>query len=150
MKERIWGVLGGLFLVAVGLGLGWYEGPLLLRDFGIASEVEAAREAKLVNGRCKSRLIIFFCDLTVDQKLADGTHKTELNYLFIDVPFSDHSVRLLSPKADRSIVTSDLGQDALWNRALTLAGMLVFCVVGGGFLAVKKAVGAQAPGGGAS
>jgi hypothetical protein len=41
--------------------------------------VEAATQARLVKGRCKSRLIIFFCDLTIDQSLDGATHQTELS-----------------------------------------------------------------------
>jgi hypothetical protein len=148
MKERVWGVLGGLVLIALGIGLAWYEGPLLLRDFGISSNVEAATQARLVKGRCKSRLIIFFCDLRIDQSLGGATHQTELSYLFVDMPFADHNVRLLSPKGDRAMVTTDVGQEMLWNRALTLAGMLVFCLVGGVVLPLRKgAVLAQGSGG---
>ena|SRR5262245_3035704 len=151
MRERVWGVLGGLVLMAVGVGLAWYEGPLLLRDFGISSNVEAATQARLVKGRCKSRLMIFFCDLTIDQNLDGATHQTELSYVFIDMPFADHNVRLLSSKGDRSIITTDVGQELLWNRALTLTGVLVFCLAGGVILALKKgAVRAQGTGGAAT
>jgi hypothetical protein len=138
MKERIFGILGGLALLVAGVGVGWYEGPLVLRDFGIGSDVEAATQARLANGRCKSKLFIFFCDLNIDRNQAGGTERTELNYLFVDMPFMDHKVRLLSPKGDKSIVTTDLGQDMLWNRALTLLGIVAFCVVGGMMLALKS------------
>jgi hypothetical protein len=138
MKERVWGVLGGLVLIALGVGLTWYEGPLLLRDFSISSNVEAATQARLVKGRCKSRLIIFFCDLTIDQNLGGATNQTELSYLFVDMPFADHNVRLLSLKGDRSTITTDVGQEMLWDRALTLAGMLIFCLVGGVILSLRK------------
>ena len=145
MRQRVWGVLSGLVLVVLGIGLAWYEGPLLLRDFAISYNMEAATQARLVKGRCKSRLIIFFCDLTIDQNLGGATHQTELSYLFVDMPFSDHNVRLLSPKGDRSIVTTDVGQEMLWNRVLTLAGMLIFCLAGGVILPLrKKAVPASA------
>ena len=139
MRERVWGVLGGLVLIALGVGLTWYEGPLLLRDFAISSNVEAATQARLVKGRCKSRLVIFFCDLTIDQNLGGATNQTELSYLFVDMPFADHNVRLLSPKGDKSIITTDVGQEMLWNRALTLAGMLVFCLAGGVILPLRAA-----------
>src|SRR5262245_25316841 len=138
MRERVFGVLGGLVLLALGVGLAWYEGPLLLRDLGIGSNVETATQARFVKGRCKSKLIIFFCDLTVDQNLAGATQQTELNYLFVDMPFADHSVRLLSPKGDGSIVTTDVGQSMVWNRVLTLAVMLVFWLAGGVILLLKK------------
>src|SRR5262245_19883785 len=100
LKARVGRVLGWLVLIASGVDLRWYVGPVLLSDFDIGSNVEAASQAKLVKGRCKSRLIIFFCDLTIDQNLAGATNQTELSYLFVDMPFADHNVRLLSPKGD--------------------------------------------------
>jgi hypothetical protein len=137
--------------MALGIGLAWYEGPLLLRDFGINSNVVAATQARLVKGRCKSRLVIFFCDLTIDQNLGGATHQTELSYLFVDMPFADHNVRLLSSKGDRSIITTDVGQEMLWNRALTLTGIFIFCLAGGVILALRKgAVRAQGTGGAAT
>src|SRR5262245_48179894 len=119
MMERFWRAVGCLVLIAVGAGILWYQGPLLIRDFGIGTDVVAATQARLVKGQCKSRLVIYFCDLTIDQNLAGGTQQTELNYLFLDLPTSDHNVSLLSPKGDRSIVTTDIGQSKLWNRAIT-------------------------------
>lgn len=135
--ERFWRVVGGLVLVAAGAGILWYHGSLLVRDFGIG-DVETATQASFVKGQCKSRLVIYFCDLTIDQNVAGGTRQTELNYLFLDVPGSDHSVRLLSPRDDASVVTTDIGQDRLWNRAITLAALSIFCVVGGAVLPFTK------------
>jgi hypothetical protein len=129
--ERLWRALGCLVLIAVGAGVLWYHGPLLIRDFGIGTEVETATQARLAKGQCKSRLVIYFCDLTIDQSLAGGARQTELSYLFVDFPSSDYSVRLLSPKGDRSIVTTDIGQDMLWNRAISLAALSIFCLGGG-------------------
>jgi hypothetical protein len=138
MKERILGILGGITLMVLGAGLAWYEGPLLVRDFSIGSNMEPATQARLVEGRCQARLVIFFCDLNINQSVAGATRRTELNYLFLDMPFSSHSVRLLSPKGDGSIVTTDIGQDMLWNRALTLGSFVAFCLAGGVMLPFRK------------
>lgn len=143
--ERFWRVVGCVLLIAAGAGILWYEGSLLIRDFRIGSDVEAATQARLVKGQCKSRLVIYFCDLTIDQDLAGGTQRTELNYLFLDLPTSDHNVRLLSPKGDTSIVTTDIGQDMLWNRAITLAALSIFCLGAGIALPFTKG-GARAQG----
>jgi hypothetical protein len=131
MLERIWRIIGGLVLVVVGVGVAWYHGPLLVRDFGIGNDVVPAAEARLVKGQCKSRLVIYFCDLQIDQTNAGGTQRTELNYLFLDFSFGDYTVRLVSPKSDTSVVTTDIGQGMLWNRALSLAGLVVFCLGAG-------------------
>jgi hypothetical protein len=117
---------------------------LLIRDFGIGADVETATQARLVRGQCKSRLaIISFCDLTIDQNPAGATQRTELNYLFVDFSFSDYSVRLLSPKGDKSTITTDIGQEKLWNRAITLAALSVFCLVMGIALPFTKGGGRE-------
>jgi hypothetical protein len=131
-SERIFRVLGCLVLLAVGVGLAWYQGGLLLRDFRIGTDVEEATEARFVKGECKSRLVlIHFCDLTVEQANGDVTDRIELSYVFVDFPLSDYSVRLLSPKGQRASVrnvTTDIGQEKLWNRAIALALIVVFCL----------------------
>src|SRR5262245_54920486 len=67
MMERIWRTLGGLVLLAAGIGIAWYHGPLLIRDFGIGDNVELATQAKLVGGRCQSRaVVIYYCDLNIE------------------------------------------------------------------------------------
>jgi hypothetical protein len=141
MMERFWRVVGCLALIFAGAGILWFQGPLLVRDFGIGTDVVAATQARLVKGQCKSRLVIYFCDLTIDQALADGAHQTELNYLFLDIPTSEHNVRLLSPRGDKSIVTTDIGQDMLWNRAITLAALSLFCLGAGIALPFTKGKG---------
>lgn len=141
MMERIWRIITGLILIAAGVWIAWYEGPLLIRDFGIGDNVEAAAQAKLVKGSCSSRLVIYFCDLDIDQQQAGTTRKTELSYLFVDLPSSDYSVRLLSPKGDSSIVTTDIGQDMLWNRAISLAATLIFCLSVGLVIPLTKGKG---------
>jgi hypothetical protein len=128
MLERAIRIVGGLALIAVGVGLAWYQGPLLVRDFRIGSDTVPAAQARLVKGQCKSRVfVIQFCDLQIDHARDGATHRTELNYIFVDFSFGDYSVSLLSPKDDRSTVTTDIGQGMLWNRAASLAGVMVLC-----------------------
>src|SRR5262245_42851118 len=77
MRARVWSVVDGLVLIALGVWLAWFEGLLLLRDFGVSANMEAASKARLVKGRCRSRIIVFFCDLTIDQNLAGAPHQIE-------------------------------------------------------------------------
>jgi hypothetical protein len=121
-------VLSGLLIMALGGFCAWYFGPLLIRDFGIGANVEPAGQARVVDGRCKAKLIVYWCDIKVDYTYSGIGRRSELYYLFVDLPMADHSIRLLSGKADRSVVTSDIGQQMLWNRAITLGVFLACCL----------------------
>jgi len=129
-SERVFRVLGCLVFLAVSVWLVWDQGSLLLRDLRIGTDVEEATEARLVKGECRSRVVlIHFCNLKVEQTVGDlQIHRTELSYIFVDFPLSDYSVRLLSPKEDRASVTTDIGQEKLWNRVITLAFIVVCCL----------------------
>jgi hypothetical protein len=139
MLERLVRIIGGLALIAVGVGLAWWQGPLLVRDFRIGSDTVPAAQATLVKGQCKSRVfVVHFCDLQIDHPREGATHRTELNYIFLDFSFGDYTVSLLSPKDDSSTVTTDIGQGMLWNRALSLGGIVVLCLAFGVVLPFTK------------
>jgi hypothetical protein len=120
--QRFRRVLGTLVCLFAGVGLLWYYGPVLIRDFGIGTDVDVAARARLVKGRCESWRGVNFCHLAIDQ----AGRQTELNYFFLDSRTSDYQVSLQSPKSDKSIVTTDIGQKMLWNRAITLGAVSLF------------------------
>jgi hypothetical protein len=120
-------VFASLFFLAGGSFFAWLEGPLLLRDIGIGDNIEAATQARMVEGRCRVRLVLHMCDIKLDRTGRGATQPSELHYLFVDMPFTEHRVRLMSAKADRSIVTTDIGQQMLWNRAITFGFVMAFC-----------------------
>jgi hypothetical protein len=121
-------ILASLFLLACGAYVAWRHVPLLMRDFAIGSNVEAATQARVAEGRCKARLVLFSCDIKVEQTTAGATRRSELHYFFIDLPMTHHDVHLLTAKADPSSVTTDIGQQMLWNRAITLGSLLALCL----------------------
>lgn len=113
-------ILAALFLAALGGFFAWQFGTLLVRDFGIKETVQAPN-ARITEGKCKTRLIVSICELKIARP---GAAVVELDYAWLDLPFTDHEARPLLAAHDRTLVTTDLGQDMLWNRIVTLGGFL--------------------------
>ena len=120
-------IFASLFFLACGGFFAWLEGPLLIRDLRIGDNVVPAAQARMIEGRCRVRLVLYMCDIKIDQTSKGAADRSELHYLFVDMPLADHRVRLLSAKTDRSMVTTDVGQQMLWNRAITFGVILAFC-----------------------
>jgi hypothetical protein len=118
-------ILAALFLAALGAFFAWQFGPLLVRDFGIKETVQVAN-ARITEGKCKTRLIVSICELKIARP---GAAVVELDYAWLDLPFTDHTATPLLAAHDRTLLTTDLGQDMLWNRAVTLGAFLalLFC-----------------------
>lgn len=118
-------ILAGLFFLALGAFFLWSFGPLLARDWGIAA-TQPASDARIVEGRCKTRLVLVNCELKIERRDRTGVQRIALDYLWLDMPFTSHEARPLLSAADKSVVTTDLGQDMLWNRGLTLVAASAF------------------------
>ena len=129
--------LGALLLFLVGVafvsGIGFLMGPGLVRDAQILGNVEQATAARFVSGRCKSKLIIHFCDVTIERRGPTGPLREESSFGFFDLHFGSYSIVLMQKRGDPSIVTSDLALDQFWNRVITAA--LFVLLFGGGALA---------------
>jgi hypothetical protein len=116
-----------VFLLIGGI-LVWALGPLLIRDLQIGNNVVPALHAHMVKGECKSRAFIFhWCDIKVEHGRGRDNRQSALSYLFIDEPMAKHSVVLLAAKDNPREVTTELGQQTLWNRTSVLAAFLLFC-----------------------
>ena len=120
-------IFASIFFLAGGAFFAWLEGPLLIRDLSIGDNVEPATQARMAEGRCRVRLMLYTCDIKIDQASRGATQRSELHYVFVDMPFIEHRVRVMTATFDRSMVTTDIGQQMLWNRAITLGCVLAFC-----------------------
>jgi hypothetical protein len=113
-------IIGLCFLL--GAGLAWFFGPLLVRDFTLGENLTKATRFHIVSSDCKMRLFTF-CHIKVGEFPGGPGHELELQYAYFDLK-SEYSVNLLQKASDPSVVTTDLGQKMLSNRAATLAALL--------------------------
>jgi hypothetical protein len=124
----------GVFALLFGL-LGWvlwWLGPDLVTDWRMRSDAVPAREVRIEEARCQSRLFVTqFCSVSLadDRSVADG--KRTLRYGFIDAPRAQPAASVaLHSRSDPSLVSTDLGLDKLYSRTLTLAivaALLALC-----------------------
>lgn len=115
------------FLVGLALagGFGWMTVPDLIRDAAILGQAEPATQARFVSGRCRSKLVIHFCDIVMERRAAQGPVRAESNAAFFDLHVGSYSVRLMQKVGDPSQVTTDIALDHYWNRAITSAGFIL-------------------------
>jgi hypothetical protein len=128
--------MAGVFalLHALLAGALWWLGPDLARDWRIGRDPVEARDARLGEARCASRvMIIAVCEVSFTETGSEAQGRT-LWYLFIGSAASE-PVRLLEArqKAEGAApaITTSLGLARLHNRTLTLAlivTFLAFCI----------------------
>jgi hypothetical protein len=118
-----WLLAAAILFPLAGAFLASEQGPLLLRDFSMGENLRPADQSKIVSARCRSRLVLYSCEV----KASVSGHEMELKYMFADWPFAQHSVRLLQKISDPAVLTTDLGQQILLNRAIFLGVILLFC-----------------------
>lgn len=134
--------LGALVLAG---GFGWLTVPDLVRDAAILGKAEPATQARFVSGRCRSKLVIHFCDIVMERRTPQGPVRAESNAAFFDLHVGSYSVRLMQKAGDPTQVTTDIALDHYWNRVITSAGFVL--LFGFGALALLKQ--ALQPGAGA-
>ncbi len=108
--------------VLLGAGLAWVFGPLLVRDFTLGENLTKSARFHIVSSRCNMRLFTF-CHIKLGEFPGGPGHELELQYAYFDLS-NEYSVTILQKASDPSVVTTDLGQNMLLNRAATLAAML--------------------------
>lgn len=111
----------------VGAFFAWHYGPLVLRDFALGENLLPAKRFQFVSGRCSSRLVLYSCEIKASALSGSAPHEMELNYVFADLPFAQHNVRLFEKKSDPMVLTTDLGQQKLLNRAVSLLAFVLLC-----------------------
>ena len=134
--------IGALLLFLVGVafvtGIGFLMGPGLVRDAQILGNAEPATAARFVSGRCKSKLIIHFCDVTIERRVPTGPIREENSFGFFDLHLGSYSIALMQKKGDPTMVTSDLALDHFWNRVIT-AGLFVLLFGAGALASLRQA-----------
>jgi hypothetical protein len=128
--------MAGVFamLIALLAGALWWLGPDLARDWGMGRELVEARDARLVEARCASRVIVLtVCDVSYSEAGAGAESRT-LWYLYIGTADGE-PIRLLTPRQPAegglAAIATSLGLAKLYHRTFTLlliVALLAFCI----------------------
>jgi hypothetical protein len=124
----------GLFALLFGLlaGAVWWLGPDLVRDWRIGREVVEAKDARIEEARCRTRLMLLnVCDVAFVDGSGAGAQRHTRWYFLID-RLERGPIVLVRPKGapggDPGEITTDLGLDKLYHRLLAFA--LIVAVLG--------------------
>lgn len=101
--------------------------PPLLSDFQVRDTAVASRDARMTNGRCRSRLFLLHdCEVNLHYQAKGRIVDREVHYLFVAPASGNFTVQARVDPRRPELITSDLGLDYLWNRVATAAGMVGF------------------------
>lgn len=130
------------FVVLIGLagGLAYLAGPGLIKDYQISGNDVPATNARVTGGKCRSKLILHFCDATIERRGPSGTVREETHFAFLDLHFGSYQVHVVEHKDNPSMQTTSLALDHLWDRILLAVGLFVAFILGA-FAIVRKAFG---------
>ena len=118
-------VLFGGFLVLLAVEVV----PEIRDDFAVRETARPAPGARIVEGRCRSRLFLMqSCDITIAWRGKDGGGTRKLSYLFVEPHMGSWNAQPMADPQRPELVTTDLGLDRLWNRVGTAIGGAVFAV----------------------
>ncbi|QEN87357.1 hypothetical protein FZC33_13925 [Labrys sp. KNU-23] len=125
--------LTGCFVVLVGFafagGIGWWQAEDLWRDYKISRNYEIADDARISNGECKTRKLIFTdCSATIIA--ADGA-RNRVEMMFVDMHAGGYETGVVRSREDPRLLTLELGVEKITDRILTfLAFVGGFAVLG--------------------
>ncbi len=123
-----------LVFLAMAIGLAWWQGPGLLRDWRISQNPVTVEDWDIMGGECSSRRGLTDCEADVVYSYGGQDYEKHISLAFFDLSSSDYMVELVVDADDPDLATLSLGLDMLWNRTITFAVfMLLF---GGGLIAI--------------
>jgi hypothetical protein len=94
----------------------------LVTDFGLGQAAQSVPWAHLERGKCSTRVILTSCEVEMRAQPPQGAEvRRKVDYLFVDFHTGAYQVAVLADPANPARLTTDLGQDKLWNRIITLA-----------------------------
>lgn len=127
-------VFSVLVFLALAIGLAWWQGPGLLRDWRISQNPVTVEDWDILGGECSSRRGLTDCEADVVYRFGGQDYEKHISLAFFDLSSNDYMVELVIDADDPDLATLSLGLDMLWNRTITFAVfMLLF---GGGLFAM--------------
>jgi hypothetical protein len=141
-RPAYWGqIFLGLFLIALGAGISYWQVPSLQHDWTISRNPVLVYDADVQNGKCTTRKAIFTDCSAHLSYVVDGTrYETESTAMFVDFHTGDYMVDVVRSGDDPSLATMSIGIDKLWNRVIVLLVLLGF-TLGIGVVVLAKALG---------
>lgn len=119
--------IGALILAG---GFGWFAAaavvPTLLQDYAVSDGAVPIR-GRIESGRCRAKWALFQdCEMVLvaaPQTKSGSGLRQRVDYLFVEPHMGDYSVQVMANPDRPEWLTTDMGQDHLLNRMLTLAGV---------------------------
>lgn len=133
IRPLIGWLVAAIAFVAIGVFMAWNYGPQLAREVALRHGGATTQQARLVDGVCKTRKAIFTDCSGHFEFLTRPEHgqqlvKAKLDYLMMLSLDDDIPLTVTYDPARPQVNTTSWGQNHLWNRVGTLAGMVLFCV----------------------
>lgn len=126
------GLLGLAFAVGMIAALSLGTAQAIWTDWQVRETAVASGEARLVTGSCRTRaLLLHSCRLTLAWSSKGRSAQREVEYLFVAPGTGNFNVQARLDPQRPELLTTDLGQDYLWNRIATAGAMALLGLLGG-------------------
>ncbi|HKU97556.1 MAG TPA: hypothetical protein VJR58_19865 [Vineibacter sp.] len=126
-----------LFVLALGVGMAVWMTPGILRDLEIGKNPVEEPQARISNGKCRSKLVLVTCEANIAYAVAGKRYATHVEFSFVDVHFGDYTANVVRSATKPELATLDIGLEAMWNRIGTLIGFLALFLGGAVALALN-------------
>lgn len=121
-------------LTALCVGLAWWQGPGLWRDWQISQKPLTLQDWDMLDGECSSRRGLTDCEVELAYRYKGQDYQKHVSLAFLDFSSDDYMVDVVIAEGNPELATISLGLDMLWNRLAVFAVfMLLF---GGGLIAM--------------
>ncbi|MBN9331861.1 hypothetical protein [Devosia sp.] len=132
-------------LTALAVGLAWWQGPGLWRDWQINQDPLTVKEWDLVGGECSSRRGLTDCEADIVYSFKGQNYEKHISLAFLDFSSNDYMVEVVISRDDPELATLSLGLDMLWNRLAVFAVFMLLFAGGsiGTVITALKMVGAN-------
>lgn len=123
---RVFAVFGALLFGACGIWFGISYLPGVVTDFSLRGVAQPVPTARVSNGHCTTRKgILTDCDVTLSRSIKGrGEVSRNVSYFFVDFHTGNYTVAVMADPARPDLLTTDMGLDYYWDRAITLAVFL--------------------------
>lgn len=131
-----------VILTALAIGLAWWQGPGLWRDYQISQNPLTLNDWDMVDGECSTRRGLTDCEAHVTYSYEGQDYDKYITIAFVDFSSGDYLVDLVISADDPDLATISLGLDMLWNRLAVFAAFMAL-FVGGPLFMIWSAIQAQ-------